>query len=47
MDPFEGLPGHETIREGLEDMEHGRETVPGLCAFPAVVTRSRSESRKR
>ena len=30
MDPFEGLRGHETIREGLEDLEHGRETVPGL-----------------
>ena len=30
MDPFEGLPGRETILQGLEDLEHGRETVPGL-----------------
>ena len=30
MDPFEGLPGHETILQGVEDLQHGRETVPGL-----------------
>jgi len=30
MDPFEGLPGHETILQGLEDLQEGRETVPGL-----------------
>jgi hypothetical protein len=30
MDPFEGLPGCETILQGLEDLEQGRETIPGL-----------------
>jgi hypothetical protein len=30
MEGFDGLPGSETILQGLEDLEQGRETVPGL-----------------